>query len=80
MRKGLFSKGIVVFCIVFITAYTIVSTYIFTRYNIEATTLTTCVFAFYGGELMLCCLKRVFSNSEKSKKEESSEDVTPPSF
>jgi len=69
MKKGLFGKLMVVFCLLFIISYTIVITYIFARKGIEPTILTPLVYSFFGGELVILFLKK------KNDKKKESEDI-----
>lgn len=68
-----FSKKVVVFCIAFIVLYTIAQSYISYKIGLELSpTLTTCVYTFFGGELALTLLSRVFDKEDGkvSKKKE----------
>ena len=76
--KGRFCKRMVIFCIGAIIVYTVYSCITYALMGLEPSTLTTCVFAFFGGELMLCCLKRIFTDSPKKNtenKESENEDA-----
>ena len=67
-----FSKKIVGFCIGFIVLFTIVSTYLNYRVGIELSpTLTTCVYAFSGTEILSTAFIRVL---DKQDREEVSSD------
>ena len=70
--KKRFLKYIVLFCIAFITLFTIVSTYLNYRVGIELSpTLTTCVYAFFGTEILSTAFIRVL---DKQDREEMSSD------
>ncbi len=70
--KKRFLKYIVLFCIAFITLFTIVSTYLNYRVGIELSpTLTTCVYAFFGTEILSTAFIRVL---DKQDREEVSSD------
>ena len=70
--KKRFLKYIVLFCIAFITLFTIVSTYLNYRVGIELSpTLTTCVYAFFGTEILSTAFIRVL---DKQDREEASGD------
>lgn len=69
MRKGRFSRILVVFCICVVIAYTLWAVLEFRRSGLEATTLTTAVYGFFGTELALLCLKRIFAKAEKKEGE-----------
>lgn len=56
-----FSKKIVLSCIVFIILYTILQLFFSYKLGIELSpTLTTCVYAFFGTELVSCAVIRIF--------------------
>lgn len=70
--KKRFLKYVVLFCIAFITLFTIVSTYLNYRVGIELSpTLTTCVYAFFGTEILSTAFIRVL---DKQDREETSSD------
>ena len=73
MKKGTrFLKRIVGFCIGFIVAFTVVSMYLNYRMGIELSpTLTTCVYAFFGTEILSTAFIRVL---DKQDREEASSD------
>lgn len=61
-----FQKKIVIFCISFIVIYTIVQLILSTCLGVELSpTLTTCVYAFFGTELAICALLRIFDKEDK---------------
>lgn len=64
--KKRFLKYIVLFCIAFITLFTIVSTYLNYRVGIELSpTLTTCVYAFFGTEILSTAFIRVLDKQDR---------------
>lgn len=73
-----FSKKLVIFCISFIVAYTILQIYMSYKLSIELSpTLTTCVYGFFGTELAVTGIMKIFEelpkkSSNKSKKKDSS--------
>ena len=73
MKKGTrFLKRIMGFCIGFIVAFTVVSMYLNYRVGIELSpTLTTCVYAFFGTEILSTAFIRVL---DKQDREEVSSD------
>ncbi len=80
----------IIFCLIFITIYTIVHTIIFYFTGNEAKTLDRLVFAAIFGEMMLCALikrlklheeaKIIFGKKKKEEYEESSEDYEPSEY
>ena len=65
MRKGKFSRILVALCIAVVIIYTVWAVLEFRRSGQEAATLTTAVYGFFGTELALLCLKRIFAKSER---------------
>lgn len=78
MKGFKFSKKIVIFCIIFIVIYTCIQTYLSYNLSIELSpTLTTCVYAFFGTELAVTALIRIFDKDKKvnnDMSEDSDED------
>ena len=67
-KSGMFSKIIVIFCI----AYSVhIIEWAMDKYEqnpgLEPSTIITAALTLFGGELLFLCLKRIFSNSDKSK-------------
>ena len=50
----------VVFSISVLIIYTIVEQVLVSLYNISHDTLTTCIFSFFGGEVVVCALIKIF--------------------
>ena len=69
--KNISSLGVyVTFSIIVLIIYTIVSQYLAVNYGIILDTLTTCVFGFFGGEVVTCGLIKIFKlKSDKSNSE-----------
>ena len=61
-KSGMFSRILVLFCIGYCVRITEWGMTQFEMSNTEASTLITAALALFGGELLLLCLKRVFSN------------------
>ena len=57
----------VIFSIVSLIIYTIVSQIIATKYGIMLDTLTTCFFGFFGGEIVTCGLIKIFKLRDDKK-------------
>ena len=50
----------VIFSITLLIVYTIIELILATVTSIEHSTLTTCFFACFGGEILSCCLIKIF--------------------
>lgn len=57
----------VIFSIVSLIIYTVVSQIIATKYGIMLDTLTTCFFGFFGGEIVTCGLIKIFKLRDDKK-------------
>ncbi len=60
----------VIFSISVLIIYTIVSQYLAVEYSVILDTLTTCVYAAFGGEILAACLIKIFKLKEKDDKPE----------
>ena len=59
----------VTFSIIVLIIYTVVSQYLAVNYGIILDTLTTCVFGFFGGEVVTCGLIKIFKLRENKNSE-----------
>ena len=57
------------FSILVLIIYTIVSQYLAVNYQIILDTLTTCVFSFFGGEVVTCGLIKIFKLRDNKNSE-----------
>ena len=57
----------VIFSIVSLIIYTVVSQIIATKYGMMLDTLTTCFFSFFGGEIVTCGLIKIFKLRDDKK-------------
>lgn len=76
-RKKKKLKGLdkyVIFCFVSLIIYTIAQTVVTIKTGVESSTLTTCFFSVFGGEVLLCALIKRFKLKEKPKENESEEN------
>ncbi len=76
-RKKKKLKGLdkyVIFCFVSIIIYTIAQTVVTIKTGVESSTLTTCFFSVFGGEVLLCALIKRFKLKEEPKENESEEN------
>ena len=62
-----FSKIIVILSIAIILSYTIWSAYTFSKTGMESSTLTTCVYSFWGAELGFLAMQKVAQITEQEK-------------
>lgn len=69
-REGLKLESYVVFSIAIMIIFTIVELVLSSRTGITHDTLTTCVFAFFGGEITICGLIKIFKLKETNAHEE----------
>lgn len=65
MRKGLFSKIIVVFCVLEMAIMQFWAMRIASNNSFLTTGLLTANHAVFGGELLLLCLKRLLGDNKK---------------
>ena len=73
-KSGMFSKVIVIFCILYCVRIIEWGMYQFEMSNTEASTLITAGLTLFGGELLLLCIKRVFSKNDNTKLSQSEMD------
>ena len=59
----------VIFSIVALIIYTIISQYLAMNYGIILDTLTTCFFGFFGGEIVTCGLIKIFKLKDTKKED-----------
>ena len=65
MKKHWFSKAVVVFCILEMVAIQVWSMRIASHNSFLVTGLLTTNHAVFGGELLLLCIKRIFSKDKE---------------
>lgn len=68
LKRGAFGKLCVILSLSFCGLYTIASLVVFWVLGVEPSTLTTCVFAFFGSELLALGTIRVAKNITENKK------------
>lgn len=64
----LFAKLTILYCILFATGASVYSFLILGRTGYDATSLLSVVLAFFGGELLLLCLKTVLGERKPKDK------------
>lgn len=60
----------VIFSIVVLLVYTVAERYLTYVTGVSADTLTTCCYAAFGGEILSCCLIKIFKLREKDDEED----------
>lgn len=76
-RKRKKLKGLdkyVIFCFVSLIAYTILQTAVTIKTGVEASTLTTCFFGVFGGEVLICALIKRFKLKNESEESEEKDE------
>ena len=72
-RKRKKLKGLdkyVIFCFVILILYTVAQTIVTIKTGVESSSLTTCFFSVFGGEVLLCAIiKRLKLKNEPNKNE-----------
>lgn len=75
-RKGRFGRRVLIFCFLFILFYTAWVMWEQHRTGMEpAPTLTQWVYTFFGVEVALLCLKRIFAKHDYKKQEGDNQNV-----
>lgn len=75
--KGLFMKLIVVFCIAYVVRVIECGLNICTLNNISPNSIVTATITFFGVELALCVVKRIWSKEDKTENiQETTEDFS----
>jgi hypothetical protein len=75
VKKGHFSKIVVVICLLEMVAIQVWSMRIASRNALLVTGLLTANHAVFGGELLMLCLKRIFSKEKTEGEEFISKDL-----
>lgn len=66
----LFAKGMVIWCVICGTAASAYALRILSRTGHDPAALLGVILAFFGGELLLMCLKTVLNGTQKRKDDE----------
>lgn len=66
----LFAKGMVIWCVICGTAASAYAMRILSRTGHDPAALLGVILAFFGGELLLMCLKTVLNGTQKRKDDE----------
>ena len=65
----------VIFSFTVLLIYTVAQTIVTIKTGVESSTLTTCFFAAFGGEVLMCALIKRLKLKNESKKNESEEKL-----
>lgn len=65
-----FSKAVVLWCVIVATVASAYSMIILHRTGADATSLLSVILAFFGGELMVLCLRTILGDRKKKKESE----------
>ena len=66
MRRHLFSKCVVLYCIAFSSFSSLWALWIAHRCGVQVTGLLTVILGLFGGELLLLCLKTLLRDKEEN--------------
>ena len=66
-KKGLFMKIIVIYCLAFVAVTNLLALYIAYKTGFDSSGIITNINAVHGGELMLCCIKRILAKDNKTE-------------
>ncbi len=66
-----------IFSVTVLLIYTIVEQFLSAKFGYERSTLTTCFYAAFGGEILSCVVIKVF-NIKNEGKDDSEEESIPP--
>lgn len=64
----LFGKAVVVWCVLFGTGCSVYALIILHRTGYDASALLGVILAFFGGELLILCLKKILAEKPKGEK------------
>jgi hypothetical protein len=67
-KKGRFMKCIITYCLFFIAATNVWALYILYKTGYNAYSIVNSINAVHGGELILCCVKKILSDPERVSK------------
>lgn len=65
MKKGLFSKITVIYCVLFCSGMSVWAMRIADKDGLLVTGVIAAILGVFGGELLLLCLKRIFGGGEE---------------
>lgn len=74
MRKHLFSKAVVLYCVLISTAITAAALVVCWRTQTISSGILTPLFGLWGGELLLLCLKRIFGDNSVTTKDKTDQN------
>ena len=68
IKRGLFMKAIIVYCLAFIAVSNLWALSITEKTGEEPSSIVESINLVHGGELLLCCIKRLFTKSDEKEK------------
>lgn len=68
VKRGLFMKAIIVYCLAFIAISNLWGLLITEKTGTEPSSIIESINLVHGGELLLCCVKRLFTKSDGREK------------
>lgn len=68
VKRGLFMKAIIIYCLAFIAVSNLWALSITEKTGEEPSSIVESINLVHGGELLLCCIKRLFTKSDEREK------------
>lgn len=68
VKRGLFMKAIIIYCLAFIAVSNLWALSITEKTGEEPSSIVESINLVHGGELLLCCIKRLFTKSDEKEK------------
>ena len=68
VKRGLFMKAIIIYCLAFIAVSNLWALSITEKTGEEPSSIVQSINLVHGGELLLCCIKRLFTKSDEREK------------
>lgn len=68
VKRGLFMKAIIIYCLAFIAVSNLWALSITEKTGEEPSSIVQSINLVHGGELLLCCIKRLFTKSDEKEK------------
>lgn len=68
VKRGLFMKAVIIYCLAFIAVSNLWALSITEKTGEEPSSIVESINLVHGGELLLCCIKRLFTKSDEKEK------------
>lgn len=68
VKRGLFMKAVIIYCLAFIAVSNLWALSITEKTGEEPSSIVQSINLVHGGELLLCCIKRLFTKSDEKEK------------